>query len=90
MERYSTANAKVKFQKVEENEGLRNTNLNFISTRGCYCTVQITDPEKMAIIQDCGHTWHEKCAGKWLLNNDTCPLCRKEVDIKDVIYFLPS
>lgn len=77
--RSSTCSAKVRFQKVEEDERLRNTNLNFISTRGCYCTVQIKEPEKMAIIQDCGHTWHDRCLGKWLLNNNTCPLCRCNV-----------
>ena len=74
--RQSTASAKVRFQKVEEDERFGNTNLNFISTRGCYCTIQINEPEKMAIIQDCGHTWHDRCLGKWLLNNNTCPLCR--------------
>ena len=79
MERPSTDSAKVRFQDLEEEEGLRNTNLNFISTRGCYCAVQIKEPEKMAIIQDCGHTWHDKCAGAWLLNNNTCPLCRCNV-----------
>ena len=74
-----TASAKVRFEELEEKEGLGNTNLNFISTRGCYCTVQIKEPERMAIIQDCGHTWHDKCAGAWLLNNNTCPLCRCNV-----------
>jgi uncharacterized protein YegL len=77
--RSSTASAKVRFQELEEEEGLRNTNLNFISTRGCYCTVQIKEPDKMAIIQDCGHTWHDACVGKWLLNNNTCPFCRCDV-----------
>jgi uncharacterized protein YegL len=76
MDRISTASAKVTFKNVEETEGFGNTNLNFISTRGCYCTIQIKAPEQMAIIQDCGHTWHEKCLGKWLSNNSTCPLCR--------------
>jgi hypothetical protein len=74
--RQHTASAKVKFQELEEDEGLFKTNLNFISTKGCYCTVQIKKPEKMAIIQDCGHTWHDTCLGKWLLNNNTCPLCK--------------
>jgi uncharacterized protein YegL len=77
--RQHTASAKVKFQELEEDEGLFKTNLNFISTKGCYCTVQIKKPEKMAIIQDCGHTWHDTCLGKWLLNNNTCPLCRSNV-----------
>jgi uncharacterized protein YegL len=79
MDRLSTASAKVRFQDLEEEEGLRNTNLNFISTRGCYCAVEIKEPEKMAIIQDCGHSWHDTCAGAWLLNNNTCPLCRCNV-----------
>jgi uncharacterized protein YegL len=74
-----TASAKVRFEELEENEGFDKTNLNFISTKGCFCTSQIKEPEEMAIIQDCGHTWHEKCLGKWLLNNSTCPLARCEV-----------
>jgi uncharacterized protein YegL len=77
--RQSTASAKVRFEQVEENEGFDKTNLNFISTKGCFCTSQIKAPEEMAIIQDCGHTWHEKCLGKWLLNNNSCPLCRCNV-----------
>ena len=25
---------------------------------------------------DCNHTFGTECIGKWLINNDTCPLCR--------------
>jgi uncharacterized protein YegL len=74
--RSATASAKVRFEEVEENEQLINTNLNFISTKGCYCGIQIKKVEKLAIIQNCGHSWHHNCLGKWLSNNNTCPYCR--------------
>ena len=27
----------------------------------------------------CNHVMHEKCINKWLLQEKTCPLCRKPV-----------
>ena len=29
---------------------------------------------------ECGHEFHTKCIFTWLSKNNTCPLCRKEVD----------
>ena len=28
---------------------------------------------------ECGHRFHNKCITHWLLNNKTCPVCRKEI-----------
>lgn len=28
---------------------------------------------------DCGHTYHAHCARKWVLDERTCPTCRKGV-----------
>lgn len=27
----------------------------------------------------CGHTFHDKCIGKWLQRKQTCPICRRTV-----------
>lgn len=29
---------------------------------------------------DCGHAFHQKCVWKWLVQRDTCPMCRKQVN----------
>jgi len=29
----------------------------------------------------CGHLFHHGCLNQWLLNNDTCPMCREKVNI---------
>lgn len=79
-ERQSTAIAKLKFKKVEEDEDFVNkTNLDYITTSGCFCYSPIENVEKMAIVQPCGHTFHEICLGNWLLKDDICPLCRSIV-----------
>ena len=28
---------------------------------------------------DCGHIFHNRCITHWLLENETCPVCRKEI-----------
>jgi len=78
--RQSTATAKLKFQKIEEDEDfVDKTNLDYITTSGCFCYIPIGNVEKMAIVQPCGHTFHEICLGNWLLKDGICPLCRNIV-----------
>ena len=28
---------------------------------------------------ECGHSFHNKCITRWLLKNETCPVCRKQI-----------
>jgi hypothetical protein len=28
---------------------------------------------------ECGHCFHNRCITRWLLKNETCPVCRKEI-----------
>lgn len=28
----------------------------------------------------CGHSFHENCIKKWMDSNNSCPICRKEID----------
>lgn len=30
----------------------------------------------------CGHTFHKKCIKTWLKDENTCPICRKEIKKK--------
>lgn len=75
--RQTTATAKLRFQKIEENEEFGKTNLDYITTSGlCYCYEEFGSAEKMGIAHPCGHPGHKRCLGKWLSKNDICPLCR--------------
>jgi hypothetical protein len=32
------------------------------------------------VILPCGHTFHNSCIMRWLVGNDTCPVCRVRVE----------
>jgi hypothetical protein len=32
-------------------------------------------------ITTCNHIFHEECMAKWILQNNSCPLCRKNIDL---------
>ena len=53
------------------------SNLKLQSNEKCaICLNNIT--EQTGIIKtSCGHFYHLKCASGWLVNNDSCPMCRK-------------
>lgn len=34
---------------------------------------------KYTTILDCNHRFNTKAIGKWLINNNNCPLCRQEI-----------
>ena len=43
----------------------------------CYCEFETgTKIRKLY----CNHDYHSKCIKKWLLNEKTCPICKKEVE----------
>jgi hypothetical protein len=49
------------------------------------CSICLNNQTKHRFLQlSCKHFFHEKCAEKWLLEcSNSCPLCRKIVDIND-------
>ena len=57
------------------------------------CSICISDfsKNKSKVTLDCGHEFHYKCLLQWNLqdssseNHQRCPLCRTDLDIKDVI-----
>lgn len=42
----------------------------------CICLSSI----KNAYYLPCGHYFHDKCISKWLKYNNTCPVCRENID----------
>ena len=45
------------------------------------CSVCITDLElgTKSLFLPCGHIFHGECIKPWLKDNNTCPVCRKEL-----------
>ena len=45
----------------------------------CICLSEIKKG-KETILLDCGHMFHSKCCVNWLKKNNTCPMCRHEIE----------
>ena len=45
----------------------------------CICLSEIKKG-KNTILLPCKHMFHSKCITDWLKSNNTCPMCRKEID----------
>lgn len=48
----------------------------------CICTDFMTVGEQMRVLP-CNHRFHMQCSMQWLLQNNTCPLCRHEITFDD-------
>lgn len=46
----------------------------------CSICLEHTNPEKDVKLS-CNHTFHHKCAIEWLIQNNTCPMCRKSIGV---------
>ncbi|KAK4440861.1 E3 ubiquitin-protein ligase DZIP3 [Sesamum alatum] len=47
---------------------------------GCViCLEEYKDGDTRAVITACNHRFHAVCIKTWLVENDTCPLCRAHV-----------
>lgn len=40
------------------------------------CLTQFRSGDAAQIGSACRHAFHEKCLGRWLVRNQTCPMCR--------------
>ena len=45
----------------------------------CICSDNLADSSLITRLE-CNHAYHEMCVMKWLLTNDSCPVCRATVD----------
>lgn len=49
---------------------------------GIDCPICMEDVGNKGVYNlSCGHLFHHGCLNEWLLNNDTCPMCREKVNI---------
>ena len=43
------------------------------------CSICMENKSNLARKFYCGHYYHIKCIDKWLINNKTCPMCRRNL-----------
>lgn len=49
---------------------------------GIDCSICMEDVGNKGVYNlSCGHLFHSGCLNEWLLNKDTCPMCREKVNI---------
>lgn len=44
------------------------------------CSICFAAIEKSVTTLSCGHNFHLGCIGRWILKNESCPLCRHEME----------
>jgi hypothetical protein len=37
--------------------------------------------QKVKILGDCGHEYHDECINKWLEDEKRCPVCNKAIGV---------
>ncbi|CAA6672553.1 unnamed protein product [Spirodela intermedia] len=42
----------------------------------CICQEDYADGEELGVLT-CGHDFHASCVGKWLVQKNFCPICKK-------------
>ena len=47
------------------------------TTEICFC--QEDNVDDVIIKTNCGHYFHAKCLASWLVNQNTCPMCREKI-----------
>ena len=52
-----------------------------------YCSICLSKIYKQKIKLKCNHSYHKECLKKWLKYNNSCPICRLEID-NDIINIL--
>lgn len=45
------------------------------------CLSEIIPEKNDYMITPCNHVFHENCLEKWMVNNNTCPICRGELPV---------
>jgi hypothetical protein len=44
------------------------------------CLSSQKSKEKITVLS-CSHSYHNNCITKWVIQNNTCPLCRSNIDM---------
>ncbi|KAL3099487.1 hypothetical protein niasHS_002942 [Heterodera schachtii] len=71
-------------QQMQDN-GCCDSENNDGETNCTICLEKITPTSRDKQLTSCQHTFHRDCVDTWLVTVQTCPLCRGEVDIRDLI-----
>ena len=55
----------------------------------CQCPICFEEiPKSQEHKTTCGHIFHKKCISLWLNSKKSCPMCRNDIQIKNMIYYI--
>jgi hypothetical protein len=55
----------------------------------CSCPICYEEiPNSQKHITSCGHIFHKHCISLWLNTKKSCPMCRNDIQIKNMIYYI--
>lgn len=63
------------------NKIIDNNNLKKIRKHNEICIICMEEGNKKFLELKCKHLYHKKCLKKWIIDNNSCPLCRLPVVI---------
>lgn len=78
IENYNNNEYQSYLRQFEENE---TSETNFDSFNNEECSICLQDDSNLIFKKlKCRHIFHEPCINYWLKNNNTCPICRRELN----------
>ena len=71
----------VKIKIINVNDFIINMDdYNELKTENCSICIELIENDNNEIIKlNCNHVFHKDCLSPWLVNENTCPLCRQTV-----------
>lgn len=49
------------------------------------CLSSFEEDDMCRVLPKCKHMFHQECTDKWLMESSSCPVCRAEVDLVDML-----
>ncbi|OEL24578.1 E3 ubiquitin-protein ligase [Dichanthelium oligosanthes] len=72
----TTVTAAKSFLRLSDDEDEGSGGSAGADNKCCVCLAGMREDQVLRALPRCGHTFHDKCIGKWLKAHPTCPVCR--------------
>jgi E3 ubiquitin-protein ligase RNF115/126 len=68
---------------VEEKHCKKDEEKDILEPPSCPVCIDEISIGNEAMFMPCGHIFHPNCLKPWLKDNNTCPICRKELPVEN-------
>lgn len=72
----STVSAAKSLLRLSDDEDEGSGGSSGAEDKCCVCLAGMREDQALRALPRCGHSFHDKCIGKWLKAHPTCPVCR--------------